>query len=301
MRSHLPPVVFLALALGAAGCSGPFEEEPYEFTLRIRLHGDLAVGSTPARIYFYDAEDGVPRHAAVPHARSCAFTTTPETTCRFTVEPGRVVTLIATETDPGVEAHITPASPVDTIRTGDHIEFLGWSDCRELLDRGTCVVRRSTRTVEATYQLMTQVVVYQTGVSSLDWLTFGGDPILKVPPSPNNILDGLGCQGRLVFSGPCDNLHFFDDEPRHRFTIHLSRGIVLGLFPSEGADSHFIRWDGGCTLSEAHRPGGCYLVAPDTAFLEPVVFTMRHEWWDCPEGPREQNIGFCTLRGAGPR
>lgn len=299
MRLHYRLLGFLAVASVALSCSASFEEEPYELTLRIRLHGDKSVGSTPARIYFYDAEAGVPRFAVIPQgARSCALTVTPETICHFTVQPGRVVTLIATESDPGVESRIALASPDDTVRSGGHIEFLGWSECQELLDRGACVLKTGTRSVEATYQLMTQVVIYQTGVSYLDWLTFGGSPMLKVPPNPDNILDGLGCQSRLQFSGPCDDLRFFDDEPRHRYTIHLSRGMVLGVFPFDAANAHFIRWDGDCLLSQAYPGGPCSIVAPDTAALEPIVLTLRHEWWDCPEGPREQDIGFCILRGA---
>jgi hypothetical protein len=289
------PAILLLLPLACSPAAT--ESTTMDLTVRIQLAGNQVVGSTPGRVYVFDELDAVPRHAAIPQgAKSCALTVTPVTTCTIPVTRGRTVTLIAVESSPAVFVRLAPADPADTVRDGQFVEFTGWSACSELLDRGTCVLAPNTTSVDATYQLMNQVTVYQTGAASMDWVTIAEDPPLRIPPEADNILNQAGCRGRLNFSEPCDQVRLIGAEPWHRFTAFVPRGAIVGMFPDDGAATTFLRWDGSCVLSGLYGGGVCSLIVPETSG-DPIVLTLRYEWWDCPGGPRENDIGGCVLRG----
>ncbi|HEX9563319.1 MAG TPA: hypothetical protein VF981_05080 [Gemmatimonadaceae bacterium] len=272
-----------------------------EITVHIALSGGWDVGSTPGRIYLFSDLQPVPRHAAFPDGSPfCSLDATPIKSCTFAVPRGRTVTLMATEGDPAVFVRLAPASSQDTVRDGHFVEFTGWTDCPDAADRGMCVLRpTSAMSVEANYQLMQQVTVYQTGAARMDWITFAPAPMLKVPAESDNILDLAGC--RRVFTppaAPCDSVRLIGQEPFHRFTALVPRQTIVGMFPVPGAQTAFVRWDGSCILSDVFPTGTCSLISPSVSG-PPILLTLRFQWWDCPGGPSDQDIPgqACVLRG----
>jgi hypothetical protein len=296
----------LAVLLGPLACSSPSgtDSDTIDLTVRITLAGNRNVGTTAARIYVFEGVAGVQRASADTRgAQSCALDVTPVTTCTIPVSSGSTVTLIAVESSPAVFVRLEPAAPPDTVPDGDFVEFLGWSSCADLLDRGTCVLAPNGRSIEATYQLMNQVTVYQTGAAAMDYVTIADPAVLplRIPPENFNILNQAGCRGRLNFGPPCDAVRLIGDEPWHRFTAFVPRGTIVGMFPSDGAATTFLGWTGDCILSGVYGGGVCSLIAPETSG-NPIVLTLRYEWWDCPGGPRDNDAGGCVLRqGQGSR
>jgi hypothetical protein len=300
MPSALARTVVAAAFLVVAACSSPAgnESTTKDLTIRVVLEGNRDVGSTAARIYVFDELEAVPRHAAFTQgAKVCVLDMTPVTTCTIPVLQGRTVTLIAVESTPAVFVRLAPAAPSDTMRGGEFVEFTGWSACSELLDRGTCVLAPNATSVDATFQLMSQVTIYQTGAAAMDWVTIAEEEVLplRIPAVNDNILNQAGCRGRLNFSPPCDEVRLIGGEPWHRFTAFVPRGTIVGMFPSDGAATTFQRWDGSCVPSGLYGEGVCSLIVPEVSG-DPIVLTLRYEWWDCPGGPRDADAGGCVLR-----
>lgn len=281
-----------------AGCEAvAVDEGTVELTVRVSLLGGQAVGPTPAAIFVFTDSVPIIRASALPwNAEPCALADTPQVTCTFTVPRGRPVSLIAHESDPAVMVRLAPMSAQDTVRDGRFVEFTRWTGCDDRPERGVCVVRpRGDATVDASFQLMQQVTVYQTGAARMDYVTFAAAFTLKVPAQAHNILDLVGC--RRVFSGgaPCDSVRLMGPQVFHRFTAYVPRQTIVGFFPDGGAQTEFGRWDGFCIPSVSHHPGVCSLVSPDSAGA-PIILTAHYQWWDCPDGPSDRNWGFCTLR-----
>lgn len=300
-RSSLPAAAALLALL--AGCSPVAGSDAGDVavTVQLRLAGGRDVGSTPGKVWVYAGEEAVPRHMAFPQgARSCALDATPARDCTVTVQRGQVVTLVAAESDPAVFVRLAPASPQDTVRDGSRVEFTGWGGCPDAADRGLCVLRASGPvTVEARFQLMTQVTVYQAGAARLDWITQAPAPMLKVPAESFNILDSAGCRRVLTPpAAPCDSVRVIGGEPWHRFTAYVPRQTVVGMFPVAGFETAFVRWDGSCIPSSLYGLGVCSLITPSESG-DPIILTLRFQWWSCPGGPSDRVIPGqgCVLMG----
>lgn len=301
LRLRLPATAALLAAL--AGCSpvAGSDADGVAVTLKLRLAGGRDVGATPGKVYVYAGETSVPRHQAFPPGTgACALDATPSRDCTVTVQRGQVVTLVAAESDPAVFVRLAQASPQDTVRDGSRVEFTGWGGCPDAADRGLCVLRAAGPvTVEANFQLMTQVTVYQTGAARLDWITQAPAPMLKVPAESFNILDSAGC--RRVLSppaAPCDSVRVIGGEPWHRFTAYVPRQTVVGMFPVAGFETAFVRWDGSCIPSSLYGLGVCSLITPSESG-DPIILTLRFQWWSCPGGPSDRAIPGqeCVLMG----
>ncbi len=276
--------------------TGVEEVETVELTLRLKLAGGRDVGVTPARIHVYADSVAVTRARAFPQfGEVCVLATTPVTTCTFSVPRRSTVSLIAADPDPAVFVRFAPESPQDTVRDGRFVEFTRWTTCPNAAERGLCVLKASSsETIEANFQLMQQVSVYQTGAGRLDYITYAPGPTLKVPAETYSILDLAGCRRQLpLLVAPCDSVQMVGDSPFHRFTAFVPRKTIIGMIPVAGVATEFARWDGGC-IPSIFGAGVCSVVSPDTA-VGPIILTARYSWWSCPSGPWEQNTGGCIL------
>lgn len=296
MRSRLA-----VLAIGLVACEpiAAEDEEPVQLTLRLRLAGDRAVGTTPGRVYVFVDSAATPRAFAFPGFAEelCRLTTTPVTTCIVTVPRFSTVSLIAAEAEPAVSVRFAPASPQDTVRDGRYTEFTGWTECPDPAERGLCVIRPTgDMTIEGNFQLMQQVSVYQVGAALIDFITFAAAPTLNVPAQSDNILDLAGCRrGLSQGARPCDAVHIVGGSPFHRITAYVPRQTIFGMLPRGGANTEFQQWDGDCIASTL-GVGFCSIITPDTS--GPALrFTARYTWWECPSGNYESDIGGCVLRG----
>lgn len=283
--------------LAACDPTGVDDVETVTLTLQLKLAGDRDVGPTPGRVYVFAESAAVTRGYAFPDfAEVCVLDRTPVTVCTFSVSRYRYVTLIAEEPDPAVTVRFAPESPSDTVRDGRFVEFTSWTECPNRAERGVCVVRPgSDVTIEANFQLLQQVSVYQTGAARMDYITFSAGPTLKVPADNYNILDHVGCRRVFRYEPPCDSVRVVGDVPYHRFTAFVSRQTIVGMFPVAGADTEFIRWDGSCILSGIYPVGTCSLISPSVSG-PPIRLTVRYSWWSCPTGPSERNTGGCVRR-----
>ena len=291
--------LFLTAAVTFLACdpTGVEEADTVDVTLRLKLAGDHDVGASPVRVYLISAPEPVPRGLVLPgDGEECVLTTTPVTTCTFAV-PRRPVSLIVAEADPAVLVRFAPASLEDTVRDGRYVEFTGWTECPQRTERGLCVVRPTgDMTIEANFQLMQQVSIYQTGAGRMDFVTFSAAPTLKIPAQNDNVLDLAGCR-RLMNppAAPCDSIRLVGDAPYHRFTAYVPRQTIVGMFPAGGLLTDFVRWDGDCIPSGLYGGGVCSLISPDTSGA-PIQLTVRYTWWECPTGPSDRVNGECTLR-----
>ena len=286
------------VALFLASCD-PLEPvgEPVELTLRVELMGGRDMGATPGRVYVFTDSAPVNRAFAVPDmGQPCVLATTPVTTCTMTVPRGAPVTLIAHESDPAVFVKLAPESEQDTVRDGRYVEFTGWSECPDPLERGVCVLRPTNDlTVTASFQLLQQVTFYQTGVASMDYRMFSAGPTLKVPAQNDNILDLVGCTS--FPSDGCDPVRRIGGSPQHRFTAFVSRQTIVAMYSEPGAATEIVGWDGPCIASSLYGPGVCSLISPDTSGA-PIRVYVHYTWWDCPSGVDDHDSGFCALRGS---
>ena len=283
------------------------DEETVELTLRVKLAGGRNLGSTPGRVWAFMDSAPVARAFAFPEAgEACVLDRTPETTCTFQVPRFRYVSLIATEPDPAVVVRFAPKSPDDTVRDGRFVEFTGWTDCPDRPERGVCVIRlRNSTTIEANFQPMQQVTVYQTGAARMHYRMYAAGPTLKVPASNGNILDEAGCRRSVadswvMFNVPCDSIRMVGDVPYHRFTAYVSRKTTVGMFPGAGLETEFQSWAGDCILSGIYWPGVCSFISPDTSGA-PILLTARYSWWQCGSAVTDRNSPGCTLQGVEPR
>jgi hypothetical protein len=254
-------------------------------------------------VYVFVDSAPLPRAAAFPEdGEACILATTPVTTCTFTVAGSGFISLVAAEPDPAVSVRFAPQSPQDTVRDGRYVEFTGWTECPDRTERGLCAVRASRDiTIEANFQLMQQVTVYQTGAARMDYITSAAGPTLKVPAQGYNILDLAGCRRVLnPPAAPCDSLRLVGDSPYHRFTAFVPRKTIVGMFPVAGLQTEFVRWDGSCILSGLYGGGVCSLISPDTSGA-PILLTVRYTWWECGDGPSDRDKGGCELRAAAER
>jgi hypothetical protein len=291
--------LLLLVTVLTTGCeSAVAENESVEFTLRLQLKQGYDVGPTPGRVYVYIDTIDVPRALAFPeNGEACVLATTPVTTCTYTVPFGSFVSLVAAEPDPAVFVRFGPESPQDTVRDGRYVEFTGWTDCDERAERGVCVVRPTgNMTVEGSFQLLQQILVYQTGAAHVDWLAFVKGPSLKVPAVNDNILDYAGCQ-RLRFSLEiaCDSVHAVGDSRHHRISAFIGRQTIFGMFTKPGLETEVQGWEGPCIVSGIYGPGVCSLITPEEAG-PPIRITVHYSWWDCPRGPSDRDSGFCALK-----
>lgn len=282
-----------------AGCepTGVEDVETVALTLRLKLAGDRAVGPTPARIHVYAESVAVPRAQAFPDfGEECVFATTPVTVCTFDVPRRATITLIAAEPDPAVVVRFAAESPTDTARDGRYVEFTGWTECADKAERGMCVIKpKSAQTIEANFQLLQQISVYQTGTGRLDYITFSAAPTLKVPSENYNILDYAGCRRVFEYGPPCDSVRFVGDTPYHRVTAYVPRKTIFSMFPVAGAATEFARWDGSCIPSAIYPTGTCSVISPDTSGAA-IRLVVRYSWWSCPSGPSDRNTGGCVLQ-----
>lgn len=295
------PSPLLGLLAGLLACEPTaVEDAPVELTLRLTLAGGHDVGATPGRVWVFSDSVPLPRAAAFPeNGQPCVLATTPVTTCTVSAPRFSYVSLIVSEPDPAVVVRFSPRSPDDTLRDGRYVEFTGWTECPDRAERGLCVIRaRNDTIIEANFQLMQQVTVYQTGAARMDYVTFAAAPTLKVPAQGYNILDLAGCRRVLNQPAPpCDSLRVVGDSAFHRFTAYVPRQTIVGMFPVSGAETEFIRWDGDCILSGLYGGGVCSLISPDTSGV-PILLTVRYTWWQCASGPSDRDTGGCVLRDA---
>lgn len=297
-------LLFAAAALAACEASGVDEEDTIELTLRVRLAGGRDMGPTPGRIYVFSEAQSVPRAFAFPElAEECVLVTTPVTTCTFAVPRYTTLSLIAAEPDPAVVVRFAPQSPDDTLRDGRYVEFTGWTECPDRAERGLCVLPANRDvTIEANFQLLQQVSVYQIGVALMDYAAISAAPTLKVPAENGNVLDLAGCRRVLLNPGnavPCDDIRLVGGAPYHRLTAYVPRATIFGMFTAPAPETQFQGWQGACIPSGLFGPQVCSLISPDTSGA-PILITVRYSWWECPGGPRERNTGSCEQRGIIP-
>ena len=285
------------LVLAACEPTGVEEVEPVELTIRLKLAGGRDVGATPARIHVYADSVPVSRALAFPQfGEVCVLATTPETVCTFSIPRRSWVSLIAADPDPAVIVRFAPESPQDTLRDGRYTEFTRWTECPDRAERGVCVLKASSsETIEANFQLMQQVSVYQTGAARMDYVTYAPGPTLKVPAENYSILDLAGCRRQLPsLTAPCDSVRMVGDSPYHRFTAYVPRKTIVGMIPLPGVATEFARWDGSC-IPSIFGGGVCSVITPDTV-VGPIILTVRFSWWRCPSGPMDHDTGGCVLQ-----
>lgn len=288
-----------ALLLLACEPTGVEEQEMVELTLRLEVRGGRDIGSTLGKVYVFTDSQPVNRAFAFPElGQVCNLTTTPVTTCTFSVPRRGPVTLIAHEPEPAVFVRLAPASSQDTVRDGRYVEFTGWTECPDRIERGICVIRPSNNaTFTATFQRLQQITFYQTGVARMDFLTFSTGPTLRVPAQNDNILDVIGCRRGefwpIAFA--CDSLRVLGAEPYHRITAYVGRATIVGIFSKPGETSEIVGWDGPC-IASIHGPGICSLISPDSSDA-PIFITINYTWWDCPSGVSATDTGGCVYRG----
>ena len=294
------PLLVLTLLL-ACDSTGIGDGEPVDLIVRITLAGDRNVGPSPARVFVYADSQPVPRAYALPgNGDVCVLTTTPVTTCTFSIPRYSSVSLIAHEPDPAVFVRLAPQSAQDTVRDGRFVEFIDWTECANAEDRGVCQIHLSgATTIEANFQLMQQVSVYQIGAASMDYVTIAEFPTLQVPPVNDNVLDHAGCRRLLSGGRPCDAVRMVGEAPFHRFTAFVPRKTIVGMFSARGIDSEFQAWVGDCIPSGLYGRGVCSLISPDTTGA-PILITARYSWWQCPGGLSDVDLGGCSLRGVDP-
>ena len=305
---RIPSILVIGVSAAVFACepTGVDEEDTVELTLRVRLAGGRNVGPTPGRVYvFFSENQSVARAYAFPEqaAEVCVLDATPVTTCSFEVPRSTTISLVVAEPDPAVVVRFAPESPDDTLRDGRYVEFTGWTECPDRAERGLCVLPASRDVlVEANFQLLQQVSVYQTGVAAMDYAAVSAAPTLKVPAENGNILDLAGCRRVLVTPGsaPCDDIRLVGSAPYHRITAYVPRATVFGMFSAPAPETEFQEWQGACIPSGLYGPATCSLISPDTSGA-PIRITVRYSWWDCPGGPRERDTGTCVLRGVIPR
>lgn len=285
------------VVLAACEPTGVEEVETVSLTLRLKLAGDRAVGASPARIYVFAESVTVSRAQAFPDfGDECVFATTPVTVCTFSVPRRGPVTLIAAEPDPAVFVRFSPESPSDTVRDGRFVEFTSWTECPEATERGLCVVRpTSDMTIEANFQLLQQISVYQIGAARMDYVAFAPVPTLKVPAENSNILDFAGCRRVFNYGAPCDSVRLVGDAPFHRFTAYVPRKTTFAMFPVGGVETAFSHWEGDCIPSSIYPTGTCSLISPDTSRAA-IRLRVHYSWWSCPSGPSDRNTGGCVFR-----
>lgn len=299
--------VLLAAALAACESAAP-ANETVELTLAVELAGGRDVGATPGRIHvFVDSLPLSRGEAGFATGQTCTLATTPVTTCTFTVPRFLPVTLVATEPDPAVSVRLAAQAVADTVRDGRYVEFTGWEQCPDAVERGVCVVRpQGDASVRALFQLMQQVTVYQVGAARMDYATIPAAPTLKLPATALNILDLAGCRRVLQYGAPCDPVREIGDAPFHRFTAWVPRQTIVAMFPVGGLETLFSHWAGPCIPASLYALGTCSLISPDVSG-PPILLTVHFQWWNCPDGPRERNTGTCQLvdppvaRIGGPR
>jgi len=303
---RVPRLLAFVAALTALACEPVVEEDQtVELTLRLKLGQGYDIGATPGRVFIYADSVTVNRAIAFPYlaAEVCVLATTPVTTCTVTVPRLSTVSLVAAEPDGAVWVRFTPQVPQDTVRDGRYVEFTGWTECDDRAERGLCVVRPSSNvTIEANFQLMQQVTIYQTGAARMEYRLYTPGPTLKVPAENYNILDYAGCKRDLaanpwvVHDSPCDSVRVAGDSPHHRFTAYVPRKTIVGMFPIAGPETEYDSWVGDpCILSGIYWLGVCSFISPDTV-VGPLILTARFTWWDCPGGPSERDQGGCVLR-----
>ena len=298
---HFPWLVLSLLLVLACDSTGIQDGEPTDLTVRVTLAGDRNVGPSPARVFVYADSVPVPRAYALPgDGEVCALTTTPVTTCTFSIPRYSHVSLIVHEPDPAVFVRLAPQSPQDTVRDGRFVEFTNWTECESSEDRGVCQIRLSSpTTIEANFQLMQQVSVYQIGAASMDYVTLAGFPTLQVPPVNDNVLDYAGCRRLLSGGARCDAVRMVGEVPFHRFTAFVPRKTTVGMFSARGVDTEFQAWVGDCIESGLYGRGVCSLISPETTGA-PILITARYSWWQCPDGVSDVDVGGCSLRGVDP-
>ena len=281
--------------LAACEPTGVEEVETVSLTLRLNLAGNRAVGASPARVHVYAESTAVPRAQAFPNfGDECVFATTPVTVCTFSVPRRGPVTLIVAEPDPGVIVRFAVESPSDTVRDGRYVEFSGWTECPESTERGLCVIRpKSDMTIDANFQLLQQISVYQTGAARMDYVAFAPAPTLKVPAENYNILDFAGCRRVFNYGAPCDSVRVVGDVAYHRITAFVPRKTIFALFPVAGAETRFGAWEGDCIPSSIYPIGTCSLISPDTSGAT-IRLVARYTWWSCPSGPSDRDTGGCV-------
>lgn len=295
MRHTCLLVLTILLACDPTGME---DAAPVELTVRLKLAGGRDVGASPARVFVYADSAPVPRAYALPeNGEPCVMTTTPVTVCTMSIPRFSHVSLVVHEPDPAVFVRFAPQSAQDTVRDGRFVEFTDWTECADPSDRGVCAIRLSgNATVEANFQLLQQVTVYQTGAASMDYVTMAELPTLQVPPVNDNILDYAGCRRVLNGGSPCDPVRMVGEMPFHRFTAFVPRKTIVGMFPMGGDDTDFQGWVGDCILSGLYGGGVCSLISPNTSGA-PIILTARYSWWQCPNGPSDRDLGGCALRG----
>jgi hypothetical protein len=291
--------LLLVTCLVLTGCepTAVEEVEPVELTLRLTLAGGRDIGATPGRIHVYADSVAVPRARAFPDfGEVCVLAATPVTICTFSVPRGSMVSLIAADPEPAVVVRLAPQSPQDTVRDGRYVEFTRWTECPDQAERGLCVLRAAGETtIEANFQLMQQVSVYQTGAARMDFITFAAGPMLQVPAVNYNILNLAGCRRTFpALMAPCDSIRMVGDSPYHRFTAYVLRKTIVGMLPLGGVATEFARWDGNC-IPSILGGGVCSVVTPDTV-VGPIILTVRYSWWRCPTGPSDHDTGGCVLQ-----
>jgi hypothetical protein len=296
--------VAASVLAAVAACSSATGDEAHDVTVRLRLAGGRNIGSTLGKVYAYTGTQGIRRVAATPQAGSaCTMSQTPETTCTVEILPGEVVTLIAVEPDPAVFVRLEPRSTQDTVPDPRYVEFREWTGCPSATEAGVCVIEPGDNTtIDATFQLMQQVTVYQTGAARMDWIVNTTGPMLKVPAESDNLLDLAGCRRVLnPPAAPCDSVRLIGDEPWHRFTAYVPGGSVVGMFPVDGAGTQFLGWDGDCTLSGTYGGGVCSLITPEVSG-DPILLTLRYQWWDCGGVPSDADLvgQGCVKMGGEP-
>src|SRR5690606_12216884 len=128
--------------------------------------------------------------------------------------------------------------------------------------RGTCVVDRSGDIqIDAEFQYLTPVVVYQIGAARFDYLAFHPIPMLKVPAQAENLLNAAGCR-RMAQTPPVhgDTVHLVGAEPRRRFVAFVPRLTTFEFFPGDGFQTSFVDWMDPC--GTVFDESGCLIRTP---------------------------------------
>lgn len=292
-------VATAAILVGSA-CESPTDENStVRLTIRMRLRASTQdVGPAGGAVWIFASEND-PVFRALAHPSfgiSCPMTTTPVTVCEEEVPANATYSFLAAEPDPAIFGQFGPPEDADTLPRAQYVSFAQWKGCDAEPERGTCVVDRSGDIeIEAEFQYLTPVVVYQIGAARFDYLTFQPLPSLKVPAQAKNLIDGAGCHG-LLQPVPlrCDTVHMVGAESRRRLVAFVPRLTTFELRPSGGFHTNFVDWSVPCgiVLDES----GCVIRTPaaDTSGT-PVRMTFRYEYWDCPSGPSDRDLGGCAF------
>ncbi|HEX7122203.1 MAG TPA: hypothetical protein VF178_07510 [Gemmatimonadaceae bacterium] len=291
----------IAALLAATACESPTDDDStVRLTIRIRLRATTEdVGPAGGAVWIFASEnDPVFRAFAHPSfGISCPMTTTPVTVCEEEIPANGTYTFLATEPDPAIFGKFGPPEDADTLPRPEYVAFAQFTGCDEQPERGTCVVNPSGDVeIEAEFQYLTPVVVYQIGAARFDYLTFQPLPSLQVPARSVNLIDGAGCQGLLLQPTviPCDTVHKVGAEPQRRILAFVPRLTTFVLRPFNGSQTNFVGWSIPCGV--IIEESGCFFRSPaDDTSGTPVRVTLRYEYWDCPSGPSDRDLGGCTL------